>query len=136
MAWIAKEGVCQICGKPIVAKSARQKYCPECRAYRKSHKTREQKDRENARRKAKRQGLDPDKYKGAEHECLVKGSCAYGTQKHCDYLAITGRSRVADGFPVRGGRCAAYRKETKKLKRTVSLDLIGSWWGLGDTREV
>ena len=135
MAWNVKEGVCQICGKPIVAKSARQKYCPECRAYRKSHKTREQKDRENARRKAKRQGLDPDRYKGDEHECVVKGSCMYGVQKHCDYLSIMGHSRLLAGYPIRGGRCGLYKRATQKAKRRVQLDAVAGSY-VKDIKEV
>ena len=111
MAWVDKPGVCEICGKPIVLKSSRQKYCEKCGAYIKKHRKRE---REYERRRAKRQGLDPDACKGKDHECLVKESCIYGSRDSCMYIVIEGHSRILAGYPIRGGKCDLYKRGKKK----------------------
>lgn len=110
MVWVDKPGRCEVCGKPIILKSSRQKWCKECSAemYR-INRIRNQEER-NRREREYRAGRDPDWWKGIETECKVKGSCIYGSQKFCEYMAITGKSRVLAGYEIRGGKCEAYKR--------------------------
>ena len=135
MVWIRREGECEICGEPIMMNSAAQKYCPECREMMKKLKRQENRDVEIARYVARKRGRDPNRYAGKEHECKVKGTCYYGTTKHCDYMAITGRSRLLDGYPIRGGRCDAYKREKREDRRKAVLPQEGSW-NIGNLSEV
>ena len=135
MAWVPKEGECEICGEPIVLKSARQKYCRECREMMKKMKRQENRDVEIAMYVARKRGRDPKRYEGKEHECKVKGSCYYGTSKHCDYMAITGRSRLLAGYPIRGGKCVAYKRRHREERRKTPLPQEGNW-NIGNLSEV
>lgn len=116
MVWIPKEGECQVCGKKIILNSAVQKYCEECRKAFKGKAT-ERRKIEIAKRIAIRRGTDPDRYRGTETECAVKGSCMYGSSRFCEYMAITGRSRLLSGYPIEGGRCGAYKRGKYKGQR-------------------
>lgn len=110
MAWIDKPGKCEVCGRPIILKSSRHKWCRECaEEMNKIHRI-QNKDERKRREREYRAGKDPDWWKGKETECKVKGSCMYGSQKFCEYMTITGRSRLLDGYPIEGGRCGAFKK--------------------------
>lgn len=110
MVWIPKEGECQICGKKIILHSAVQKYCEDCRKIFKGKTSEKNRQIEIAKRIARKRGTDPDRYRGTETECTVKGSCYYGGGRFCEYMTITGRSRLLDGYPIEGGRCGAFKK--------------------------
>ena len=127
MGWIPRMGECEICGEEIMMKSARQKYCPECRTMMKKMKRRENREEEMARYVAIKRGRNPDRYKGKEHECKVKESCYYGTHKTCDYMVIEGHSRLLAGYPIRGGKCAAYKRDKRKERIRVPMPQDGGW---------
>lgn len=116
MVWIPKEGECQVCGEKIILNSAVQKYCKSCRKFFKG-KTTEHKEIEIAKRIARKRGTNPDRYRGTETECTVKGSCYYGGSQFCEYMTITGRSRLLDGYPIEGGRCGAFEKGKRRGAR-------------------
>lgn len=114
MAFTPRPGRCEICGKEMMVNSAVHKYCPECRKMVRNTKSKENRKKEVARRIAIRRGTDPDRYKGLEHECLVKEKCVYGSKDCCMYLAVEGHSRLLAGHPIRGGRCDLYKRGKKK----------------------
>ena len=119
MVWIPKMGECEICGEPIMMNSARQKYCDDCRKMMKKVRQQENREIEIARYVAKKRGRDPNRYAGKEHNCNVKGSCVYGGQKFCEYMTATGRSRITDGYLIRGGRCDAFKRGKRKVEKQM-----------------
>lgn len=121
MPWVDKPGTCEICGKPIILKSSRHKWCRECaEEMNKIHRI-QNKDEQNRRAREYRAGRDPDWWKGENTECKVKGSCIYGTEKFCEYISIEGRSRLLAGYPIRGGRCDLYKRGPKKAAKQQKL---------------
>lgn len=122
MVWVPKKGECSICGKEITMLSAIQKYCPECRQIMRNVTSEEGRRREIARRIAIRRGTDPDRYRGRNTECRYKRSCMYGGLKYCEYLSITGRSRLLAGYPIEDGKCGAYKRGGKPRRVNLKLD--------------
>ena len=121
MPWVDKPGNCEICGKPIILKSSRHKWCRECaEEMNKIHRIQNQ-DEQNRRAREYRAGRDPDWWKGKDTECRVKRSCIYGTNVICDYLAIEGHSRLLAGYPIKNGRCDLYKRGPKKAGKTMKL---------------
>lgn len=104
MAFNPKWGSCSICGKPMIIRSAVQKYCEECKEIAKKQRKQEHREIVVAKRTARKRGTDPDRYAGKDTECRVKGSCMYGGEKFCEYASITGHSRLLSGYPIRGGQ--------------------------------
>lgn len=135
MGWTPVVGECCICGKEILLTSAKSKYCPECREEQKKRASEEHRAVVKAKRIAVRRGTDPDRYKGKETECKYKGSCFYGSGKYCEYLTIEGHSRLLAGYPIRGGKCGAYKRGKKKVKKKIRLPEPGGW-NFGDLSEV
>ena len=121
MAWKEKPGKCIACGKPIILKSSRHRYCSECAKEMNLLRKIQSKDERNRRLRQKRLGLDPDWWKGRDTECKVKRSCIYGTNTICDYLAVEGRSRLLAGYPIRDGKCGLYQIGPKKRPRNMPL---------------
>ena len=119
MSWVPRMGKCTICGEPIMMNSSVQKYCPECGKLMRKVRYQENRGKEIARHVARKRGIDPDRYKGKEHECQVKETCTHGSHDCCMYLVDTGRLRTTDGYPIRGGRCDAYKKKKKNRKKTI-----------------
>ena len=115
MVWVPKEGECIICGEKIMLNSSRTKYCPECRRIMFSHAQDEYKDIRIAHRLAQKRGMDLAKYKGEENECKVKRQCIYGSEKYCEYMTVTGRSRLFAGYPIEKGRCKLFKRGKRKL---------------------
>ena len=115
--WVEKQGTCDICGKPIIRKSSRQKYCKECAEYKKKNRTTDQKRREAELRYKRRHGIYNDGRKGEEHECMVKGSCVYGSKDSCMYWEIEGHSRILAGYRIREGKCELYKRGKKKIEK-------------------
>lgn len=122
MVWVPKKGECSICGKEIQLMSAIQKYCPECRQIMRNVTSEEGRRREIARRIAIRRGTDPDRYRGRNTECRYKRSCMYGGLKYCEYLSITGHSRLLAGYPIEDGKCGAYKRGGKPRRVNLKLD--------------
>ena len=119
---VGEYDACEICGKRILINSSRQKYCPECaQAMRKTASLRGR-DKARAELMAVRRGLDLDKYKGTNKECRYKKSCVYGGQKNCEYMAITGKSRLLAGYPIVDGKCGAYKRGGKPRRVNLKLD--------------
>lgn len=121
MSWVDKPGICEICGRQIIMKSARQKYCTECaeQMY-KIYRVRNR-DERNRREREYRAGKNPDWWKGKEHECKVKQSCIYGSDKYCEYLSIKGHSRILAGHPIKDGKCDLYEKGRRDRRFAVKL---------------
>lgn len=117
MTFTPRPGRCEICGKPIIRKSSRQKYCEECAIYRKKHKTTDQKKREAELRYKKRHGIRQDERKGTTRECMVKESCIYGARDSCMYWEIVGHSRMLAGYRIREGKCELYKRGKKKIEK-------------------
>ena len=114
MAWVDKPGTCEVCGKPIILKSSRQKWCKECSAEMYRICRIRNKDERNRREREYRAGRNPDWWKGEETECKVKASCVYGTEKFCEYISIEGHSRLWAGYPIKNGKCDLYETGKKK----------------------
>lgn len=112
--WTQKEGICKICGKPMMMASNVQKYCAECKDLARRQRAEENRKTAAAKKVAVSRGTDPNRYAGKETECKMKRSCMYGSDKYCEYIAITGRSRLRAGYTIRGGKCGAYKKGPKK----------------------
>lgn len=117
MTFTPRPGRCEICGKEMMVNSAVHKYCKECRNLMRNSKSKEFREKEIARRVAIRRGTDPDRYKGLDHECKVKGICVYGSHDSCMYMAIEGHSRLLAGYPIRGGKCDLFKTGKKKVIR-------------------
>lgn len=135
MSWIPRLGNCEICGEEVMMISASQRYCPDCRQIMKNTKGGEARKIYAAKRVARKRGTDPDRFKGEETECKHKGSCYYGSGKFCEYLTIEGHSRLFAGYPIRGGKCAAYKRGKRKKKKKLELPVAGSW-NMRDLSEV
>lgn len=121
MPWVDKPGKCEVCGKPIILKSSRQKWCKECSAEMYKICRIRNKDERNRREREFRAGRNPDWWKGKETECRVKRSCIYGTDKFCEYMSIEGHSRLLAGYPIKNGRCDLYKRGPKKVGKTLKL---------------
>ena len=120
MAWADKPGFCEICGRPIILKSSRHRRCKECAAEMKRLSRIRKRDEIARRERERRAGTDPDWWKGKEHECKVKETCVYGTRDCCMWGQINGKSRLLAGYPIKGGRCDAYRKGKHLRKKKWS----------------
>lgn len=126
MAWVDKPGKCEVCGKPIVLKSSRHRWCRECaEEMNRIHKIQSQAER-NRRERLFRAGKDPDRWKGEDTECKVKRSCVYGTNVVCDYLAVEGHSRLYAGYPIEDGKCGLYQTGPKKTSSSSNKLPTGS----------
>lgn len=130
MPWIAKPGECAVCGKPIILRTARQKYCESCSILVRNRRARDhQREKAKARKEAICRGTDPDRYKGLDHECRVKRRCVYGSADSCMYMSVEGHSRLLAGYPIRGGKCGAYRtgkRRSMKPKTPVAGPVLSS----------
>ena len=117
---VGEYGACEICGARILITSSRKKYCPECaEAMRRAAHLRG-KDKYKAELMAVKRGLDLEKYKGTDKECRYKKSCIYGGRQFCEYMTITGHSRLLAGYPIKDGKCGAYRRgRTKRTKQPL-----------------
>ena len=113
MSWIPKKGTCIICRKEIMLMSAIQKYCPDCARKMRNISSAEGLERERARLIAISRGTDPDRYRGLHTECRYKKSCMYGGQQFCEYMTVTGHSRLLAGYPIKDGKCGAYKRGKK-----------------------
>lgn len=134
MNWKPKKGKCRICGKEIMIMSAPQKYCTDCAEIAQRLSDERAIAIERAKRIAIRRGTDPEKHRGLENECKHKKSCVYGGQKFCEYMAIEGHSRLLAGYPIRGGKCGAYKRGRKKAQARVQLPAETAW-SMTDLRE-
>lgn len=121
MPWVDKPGNCEICGKPIILKSSRHRWCRECaEEMYKIHRI-QNKEEKNRRARELRAGRGPDWWRGKDTECKVKRTCVYGTNVICDYLAVEGRSRLLAGHPIENGRCDLYETGPKKVGKVPKL---------------
>lgn len=127
--YVPREGMCTVCGKPIIKNNSNHKYCKEC-AKMMYNKTQEEHKRVLAmKRGLKAYGIDAKKHAGEENECHAKGSCIYGSSGgYCDYMAIEGHSRIfMDGYVMKDGKCDAYKKRTpgRERRKAPLPDLTG-----------
>ena len=59
----------------------------------------------------------------------------YGGQKFCEYMTIEGHSRLLAGYPIKNGKCGAYKRGRKKNRGKAPLPASGGW-NIGDLSEV
>ena len=109
MAWTDKPGKCEICGKDIILKSSRHKRCKECAdVMNRIHRIRNRK--EQAQREREHRAERTGERKKRETVCKMTELCMYGNRGKCEYMTVTGHSRLFAGYPIRGGKCDAYKR--------------------------
>lgn len=118
MGFTPRMGTCKMCGKEMMVNSPCHRFCKDCAKRRRNQRSREyHRNREVPRKAAIERGTDPGRYKGLDHECKVKNKCMYGAPDCCMYMAVEGHSRLLAGYPIRGGKCGAYRTGKRKVVR-------------------
>lgn len=126
--FIPREGQCKLCGTAMIQKNSNHKYCAACKKIMYSKAQGDHKKLMIAKRLARVNGIDPEKYAGLENECKVKRTCVYGSNSWCDYMEINGHSRVfTDGLEIKDGKCDAYKKRTpgRERRKAPLPDLTG-----------
>lgn len=136
MVWVPKMGKCCMCGKEIMLKSSVHKYCADCGNIMRKIKTPEGWEREIAKQVAIRCGMNPDEYAGKHTECRRKESCVYGGRQYCEYMAITGHSRLLAGYPIKDGKCDLYKRGRRKPLKPVDIISTSPVLGPGKMGEV
>lgn len=71
-------------------------------------------------------------------KCEATLTCIYGSQNTCDYIEMTGKSRVKDNpaGQVKDGKCGCYKEGQNERTRLRARDRWDSSWTGGSLSEV